>query len=31
MRRILTTFLAAIIGATLFGQVKVAVHENTPD
>ena len=31
MRKTLTTLLAAMIGAALFGQVKVAVHENTPD
>ncbi len=31
MRRTLTTLLAAIIGATLSGQVKVSVHETTPD
>ncbi|MBR5176402.1 MAG: alpha-N-arabinofuranosidase [Bacteroidales bacterium] len=31
MRRTLTTILAAIIGATLSGQVKVSVHETAPD
>ncbi len=31
MRRTLTTLLAAIIGATLSGQVKVSVHETAPD
>ncbi len=31
MKRTLTTLLAAMIGAALFGQVKVAVHENATD
>ena len=31
MKRTLTTLLAAMLGAALFGQVKVAVHENATD
>ena len=31
MRRTLTTILAALVGAALYGQVKVAVHEEAKD